>query len=213
MNYRSHWPTSYTYAPLMKYLLTSGVWYFFSLLSFKDDPLSSLDNEVARHIFEQSIKKMLLKANRTVILVTQQLNLVQQAHNVSIQTIRAILCWPSVKYFLFRLVCKHDTFNCQNDTENARGITNKREKNRTEDIFVTRPEGVDDRYWQINHRKIFFNLRTIHFEYFVLNVRECYTFFVFSSFSLPLLSCFFLSFKIYYRIAIIFVLYYTISKK
>ncbi|XP_075149498.1 sulfonylurea receptor [Haematobia irritans] len=47
-----------------------------------DDPLSSLDNEVARHIFEQSIKKMLLKANRTVILVTQQLNLVQQAHNL-----------------------------------------------------------------------------------------------------------------------------------
>ncbi|TMW53931.1 hypothetical protein DOY81_000988 [Sarcophaga bullata] len=45
-----------------------------------DDPLSSLDNEVARHIFEQSIKKMLLKANRTVILVTQQLNLLQQAH-------------------------------------------------------------------------------------------------------------------------------------
>ncbi|XP_046812011.1 ATP-binding cassette sub-family C member Sur, partial [Lucilia cuprina] len=47
-----------------------------------DDPLSSLDNEVARHIFEQSIKKMLLKANRTVILVTQQLNLLQQAHNL-----------------------------------------------------------------------------------------------------------------------------------
>uniref|UniRef100_A0A1I8P9M9 ATP-binding cassette sub-family C member Sur n=1 Tax=Stomoxys calcitrans TaxID=35570 RepID=A0A1I8P9M9_STOCA len=47
-----------------------------------DDPLSSLDNEVARHIFEQSIKKMLLKANRTVILVTQQLNLIAQAHNL-----------------------------------------------------------------------------------------------------------------------------------
>ncbi|XP_037957308.1 ATP-binding cassette sub-family C member Sur isoform X2 [Teleopsis dalmanni] len=44
-----------------------------------DDPFSSLDNEVARHIFEQSIRKMLLKSNRTVILVTQQLNLVQQA--------------------------------------------------------------------------------------------------------------------------------------
>lgn len=60
------------------------MFFFFIFFSnFKDDPLSSLDNEVARHIFEQSIKKMLLKANRTVILVTQQLNLVQQAHNVS----------------------------------------------------------------------------------------------------------------------------------
>ncbi|XP_067621301.1 ATP-binding cassette sub-family C member Sur isoform X2 [Eurosta solidaginis] len=44
-----------------------------------DDPFSSLDNEVARHIFEQSIKRMLLKAKRTVVLVTQQLQLTQQA--------------------------------------------------------------------------------------------------------------------------------------
>uniref|UniRef100_A0A1A9WKE0 Uncharacterized protein n=1 Tax=Glossina brevipalpis TaxID=37001 RepID=A0A1A9WKE0_9MUSC len=44
-----------------------------------DDPFSSLDSKVAHHIFEQSIKKMLSKANRTVILVTQQLQLIHQA--------------------------------------------------------------------------------------------------------------------------------------
>ncbi|XP_054082882.1 ATP-binding cassette sub-family C member Sur [Zeugodacus cucurbitae] len=44
-----------------------------------DDPFSSLDNEVARHIFEQSVQRMLLKARRTVILVTQQLQLTQHA--------------------------------------------------------------------------------------------------------------------------------------
>ncbi|XP_020715182.1 ATP-binding cassette sub-family C member Sur isoform X2 [Ceratitis capitata] len=44
-----------------------------------DDPFSSLDNEVARHIFEQSVQRMLLKAKRTVILVTQQLQLTEQA--------------------------------------------------------------------------------------------------------------------------------------
>ncbi|XP_037885915.1 ATP-binding cassette sub-family C member Sur isoform X2 [Glossina fuscipes] len=44
-----------------------------------DDPFSSLDSKVADHVFEQSIKKMLSKANRTVILVTQQLQLVHQA--------------------------------------------------------------------------------------------------------------------------------------
>ncbi|XP_050319801.1 LOW QUALITY PROTEIN: ATP-binding cassette sub-family C member Sur [Bactrocera neohumeralis] len=44
-----------------------------------DDPFSSLDNEVARHIFEQSVQRMLLKAKRTVILVTQQLQLTRHA--------------------------------------------------------------------------------------------------------------------------------------
>uniref|UniRef100_A0A1A9ZP07 ATP-binding cassette sub-family C member Sur n=1 Tax=Glossina pallidipes TaxID=7398 RepID=A0A1A9ZP07_GLOPL len=44
-----------------------------------DDPFASLDSKVAHHVFEQSIKKMLSKANRTVILVTQQLQLVHHA--------------------------------------------------------------------------------------------------------------------------------------
>ncbi|XP_055381997.1 ATP-binding cassette sub-family C member Sur isoform X2 [Condylostylus longicornis] len=47
-----------------------------------DDPLSSLDNEVAKHVFENSIKKMLLKANRTVILVTQKLQLLSSANYI-----------------------------------------------------------------------------------------------------------------------------------
>lgn len=50
----------------------------------KDDPLSSLDNEVAKWIFENSIKRMLLKHERTVILVTQKTYLVHSSDNVSI---------------------------------------------------------------------------------------------------------------------------------
>lgn len=64
------------------------IFIYFLLLFFppnnsKDDPFSSLDNEVARHIFEQSVQRMLLKAKRTVILVTQQLQLTEQADYVS----------------------------------------------------------------------------------------------------------------------------------
>ncbi|XP_055905091.1 ATP-binding cassette sub-family C member Sur isoform X2 [Eupeodes corollae] len=44
-----------------------------------DDSLSSLDNEVSGHVFERSIRKMLLNANRTVILVTQRLQLIHNA--------------------------------------------------------------------------------------------------------------------------------------
>ncbi|XP_030561712.1 ATP-binding cassette sub-family C member Sur isoform X1 [Drosophila novamexicana] len=44
-----------------------------------DDPLSSLDNEVGSHVFEQCVRQMLLKSNRTIILVTQQLQLIKEA--------------------------------------------------------------------------------------------------------------------------------------
>uniref|UniRef100_A0A336MWM4 CSON006505 protein n=1 Tax=Culicoides sonorensis TaxID=179676 RepID=A0A336MWM4_CULSO len=44
-----------------------------------DDPLSSLDNEVGKSIIENCIKKMLLRYNRTTILVTQKLQLVYNA--------------------------------------------------------------------------------------------------------------------------------------
>ncbi|XP_055301236.1 ATP-binding cassette sub-family C member Sur isoform X3 [Sitodiplosis mosellana] len=44
-----------------------------------DDPLSSLDNEVSKWIFDNSIKNMLLKHQRTVILVTQKTNLVHHS--------------------------------------------------------------------------------------------------------------------------------------
>ncbi|XP_051858147.1 ATP-binding cassette sub-family C member Sur isoform X1 [Drosophila albomicans] len=44
-----------------------------------DDPLSSLDNEVGNHVFEQCVRQMLLKSNRSIILVTQQLQLVKEA--------------------------------------------------------------------------------------------------------------------------------------
>ncbi|XP_046866471.1 ATP-binding cassette sub-family C member Sur [Drosophila willistoni] len=44
-----------------------------------DDPLSSLDNEVGGHVFEQCVRQMLLKSSRTIILVTQQLQLIKEA--------------------------------------------------------------------------------------------------------------------------------------
>ncbi|KAH8377825.1 hypothetical protein KR093_007269 [Drosophila rubida] len=44
-----------------------------------DDPLSSLDNEVGNHVFEQCVRQMLLKSNRSIILVTQQLQLIKEA--------------------------------------------------------------------------------------------------------------------------------------
>lgn len=50
---------------------------------FQDDPLSSLDNEVGSHVFEQCVRQMLLKSNRSIILVTQQLQLIREADYVS----------------------------------------------------------------------------------------------------------------------------------
>lgn len=49
-----------------------------------DDPLSSLDNEVGKFIFENCIKKMLLRYRRTTILVTQKLQLVNLGDYVSL---------------------------------------------------------------------------------------------------------------------------------
>lgn len=48
-----------------------------------DDPLSSLDNEVGKSIIENCIKKLLLRYNRTILLVTQKLNLIYNADFVS----------------------------------------------------------------------------------------------------------------------------------
>lgn len=48
----------------------------------KDDPMSSLDNEVAKWIFDNGIKKMLLRHKRTVILVTQKTHLIYGSDNV-----------------------------------------------------------------------------------------------------------------------------------
>lgn len=50
----------------------------------KDDPFASLDNEVSKWIFENSIKDLLLKHERTVILVTQKTNLVHHSDYVNI---------------------------------------------------------------------------------------------------------------------------------
>lgn len=47
-----------------------------------DDPLSSLDNEVGKSIIEECIRKMLIRYNRTTILVTQKLQLVYNADMV-----------------------------------------------------------------------------------------------------------------------------------
>ncbi|KAH8410623.1 hypothetical protein KR009_007046 [Drosophila setifemur] len=47
-----------------------------------DDPLASLDNEVGDHIFEQCVRQMLQKSNRTYILVTQKLQRVKEAEYI-----------------------------------------------------------------------------------------------------------------------------------
>lgn len=60
--------------------------------SFQDDPLSSLDNEVGKYLFENGIKNFLVKHNRTTILVTQKLQLVYNAENVSASGIQIIIC-------------------------------------------------------------------------------------------------------------------------
>lgn len=50
----------------------------------KDDPFSSLDNEVSKWIFDNSIKSLLLKHQRTVVLVTQKTHLVHSSDYVNI---------------------------------------------------------------------------------------------------------------------------------
>lgn len=49
----------------------------------QDDPLSSLDNEVARFVFDHGIRRMLARQKRTAIVVTQRLQLAFRADNVS----------------------------------------------------------------------------------------------------------------------------------
>ncbi|XP_017788164.1 PREDICTED: ATP-binding cassette sub-family C member Sur [Habropoda laboriosa] len=47
-----------------------------------DDPLSALDHQVGQHIFDQGIRKLLLRSGRTVIMVTHRLELLSTAHQV-----------------------------------------------------------------------------------------------------------------------------------
>ncbi|XP_053666960.1 ATP-binding cassette sub-family C member Sur [Anopheles marshallii] len=47
-----------------------------------DDPLSALDNEVAMDVFENGVHRMLARQKRTIILVTQKVQLVHRADNI-----------------------------------------------------------------------------------------------------------------------------------
>ncbi|XP_049279530.1 ATP-binding cassette sub-family C member Sur isoform X2 [Anopheles funestus] len=47
-----------------------------------DDPLSALDNEVAMDVFENGVHRMLAHQKRTIILVTQKVQLVHRADNI-----------------------------------------------------------------------------------------------------------------------------------
>ena len=49
----------------------------------QDDPLSALDVHVGRRLFEDGILKMLTQRKVTVILVTHQLQYLNQAHLVT----------------------------------------------------------------------------------------------------------------------------------
>lgn len=69
-------------------------------ITLKDDPLSSLDNEVSKWIFENSIKNMLLKHQRTVILVTQKTNLVHHSDYVNILLVERFFFSFSLSLFL-----------------------------------------------------------------------------------------------------------------
>jgi len=48
-----------------------------------DDPLSALDVEVAQHVLDKGIRRLLLRHGRTVLLVTHHLPVLQHAHHVS----------------------------------------------------------------------------------------------------------------------------------
>ncbi|CAF4915112.1 unnamed protein product [Pieris macdunnoughi] len=54
-----------------------------------DDPLSAVDTQVARHIFESCIKRYL--SNKTVVLVTHQLQFIKQANRIVIMDGGSIL--------------------------------------------------------------------------------------------------------------------------
>ncbi|XP_071446866.1 ATP-binding cassette sub-family C member Sur isoform X2 [Hetaerina americana] len=47
-----------------------------------DDPLSALDYQVGQHVFDEGIRKLLLRQRRTVILVTHQLQLLSHAYHI-----------------------------------------------------------------------------------------------------------------------------------
>ena len=56
-------------------------------LILQDDPLSALDVQVGGHLFRSGIMGRLRKANRTVVLVTHQLQYLQQADKVNVSII------------------------------------------------------------------------------------------------------------------------------
>ncbi|XP_076544094.1 sulfonylurea receptor [Osmia lignaria lignaria] len=47
-----------------------------------DDPLSALDHQVGQQIFDQGIRKLLLRSGRTVIMVTHRLELLSTTHQI-----------------------------------------------------------------------------------------------------------------------------------
>ncbi|XP_076375179.1 uncharacterized protein LOC117218023 isoform X2 [Megalopta genalis] len=51
-------------------------------VAIMDDPLSALDPQVGRQIFDQGIRKLLLRTGRTVVMVTHRLDLLSAAHRV-----------------------------------------------------------------------------------------------------------------------------------
>ena len=53
----------------------------------QDDPLSALDVMVGGHLFRDGIMGRLRKANRTVVLVTHQLQYLQQAEKVHVTSL------------------------------------------------------------------------------------------------------------------------------
>ena len=63
------------------YCTWNDLQHLFFFLS-KDDPLSALDVHVGAHVFQRAIIEMLLKKRITVILVTHQLQFLQQADQV-----------------------------------------------------------------------------------------------------------------------------------
>ncbi|CAD1468666.1 unnamed protein product, partial [Heterotrigona itama] len=49
-----------------------------------DDPLSALDHQVGQQVFDQGIRKLLLRSGRTVIMITHRLELLSTAHQLLI---------------------------------------------------------------------------------------------------------------------------------
>lgn len=94
---------NFSFASIYNADVLSTRWLLLLLYIIKDDPLSSLDNEVAKWIFDNSIKKMLLKHERTVILVTQKTYLVHSSDNVS----TAFLFYILLELYVMFQFCIH----------------------------------------------------------------------------------------------------------